>query len=654
MKENKILFNIMNKISKNCYYNFNNNEMRLLNLFLKKIKKGDDPSFILLGSFDYLNQKNLLVNLRNEVRYKKRSETIDFLKKRITVCYGEKPIVEQLEQVRMDLEKTRDLLGLTRIQDPLNKKEIFSLEEKNKYLKDYISLLDSIEKKEEDSFFIFYYETKNSQKNKTFLEKDNFLINLEKGKNFHDLIEEIEKFILNLKLFNKIMEGLKTDNFQLKVINDGPKLKISVHEISLYISIEKSEIRFLDEHRNPIFYFSKEIGEISFLGIINILKSKIRNYLIEKRLDSIEKPDWEYYTLLNLFPYSSKEEFRLLENEIEEKFISKKKTQEALAYKESVYLLILKAKNLGLEIKESRRILRKFKHGKYTLSMFIDLLENGAISPKSIPEIVNNTKKVCSGDYLYGEEDFYKCLWLDDNLVINYRFAPGVRDFIFSLEDKGIFNMRNDKDRCFLHQKYGGKKTYLSWSGYTGNGYLPKRVDLFKINSGFYSGNDFFILSKNYNSSFEDDFPIMLFKKNKTIYFIKTAETLTDFLNGKIPEENLKEWEYPYLYGNFKIKWWSEDNYDDIKSIVLPFNFKFLIRKIFHNEISSLKGYWRPSRYNNPIFEELNLRKLNENSGIIYGKLFNLPIRKVNIQEVFQGKFPSELQGGTKDSTEAK
>jgi hypothetical protein len=600
-----------------------------------------EPSGVSMGEDYYTHKcKYFMANGKAVVYFDQKEQLI-------SICYGRKPIEEQLIEAVVRFEELRDALGYNRIQNPKDR-EIPILENKINYLRKYIDLLSSISKK---TSFVIYKQNKNSRADMTFSEIKPFLLHwfFSKEKNLEEIISSLEEAIKEAELAFERKELIKRIQGKIHL---GDFTLGSLKELSLEINSDVDNGRLIILYKNyycQLHYsasFEKNSERSFSLEVRNEeckkLLTEIKSHLIQV---ASEDPDVKQTCrdYLSLGKYRYWIEFLSNNLEIGSREIDKEIYAKKVSFwrTESVYQLICEAKKLGMSPTLTRKILRRFRQGRKVLALVVELLQNGlTLTEEGISSLmqaqreIDSHHNITSGlllDAMVGPKEIYSA---------SYNVADV---FLEKKTESDFYDTSSEESLNVLHNNYGGRKTYASRSGSITEGYIPAKAmdELIKFkairkhplsteNKLNQWGED-----GSFVSFLRNDSLLFVFYKDQTLYFADgKKESYPTLLKGEIPTGGYHLWKYPYLNGCLEIRWWSYMG-GDIKEMNLPYNFKVFVKIFMSDYISSLKGYSLEQSHNN-LYRPLNV----SSSGVIYGELFHLPIKKINLEERFQeGKF---------------
>ena len=605
-----------------------------------------EPSGVSRGEDYYTHKCEYFLANGKKVVYFDQKEQL------ISICYGRKPIEDQLIEAALRFERLRDTLGFTRVQNPEDR-EIPILESKINLLRKYIDLLSSIS---EATSFVIYKQTKSSRKNMTFSEIKPFLLHwfFSNEKNLEEIINRLEEAIKKAelaferkKLIKRIKSKIYSGDFTLGVFTkywDESRLEFSSDIDRGYFAIPVRQCdqyqlyyrSFSDNNSEPFFSLRAKVEENKKL------LTEIKSYLI---LVASKDPDVKqtFRDYLSLGKYRYWIEFLSNNLGIDSREIDKEiyVKKVSLWRIESVYRLICVAKELGLSPTLSRKILRRFKQGRKVLALVVELLQNGLVlTEEGISSLMqaqgwlDSNRNPTSGlllDMMVGPKESYS---------VTYNVADV---FLEKKTEGDFYDTSLEESLNVLHNNYGGRKTSTSRSGSATEGYIPAKAmnELIKFKAirkhplSTENKLNQWVEGGSFVSFLRDDSLLFVFYKDQTLYFADgKKESYPTLLKGEIPTEGYHLWEYPYLNGCLKIRWWS-DMGGDIKEMNLPYNFKVFVKMFISDYISSLKGYSLKQSHIN-LYQPLNV----SSSGVIYGKFFHLPVKKINLEERFQeGKF---------------
>lgn len=533
---------------------------------------------------------------------------------------------EELSNVVRLSEEIRDNIGFLRVNKESNKEITFWVKKLKKLeeFKNYLLIIN----KQESPFFV-YKKTNNRKKFHKVEKKQCYFMKYPiffEGGAFNS-------WVRNMKSMNKILKsGL--ENFEIefcsghfvqpefKILDNGKEVaRLNIENDSNYPDKDKEKltISFKGKRLSTFLLREKDQHEI---------KEKIRGF-IKKSKEPIP-----YFYFSNwcsfVLGYS--------EVEIENLYEDWNKRKSTHLYNELVYKFIVKAESVGIPKNQSRKILRRLEPGLENLKLFIRWAEERSLPLENLSEVITEALKWKSDIRLLKQN------LLGVLMVEKYDFKPHeYTDFFFDKKSKEIFCVSDENSNKYLHDKYGGELLYRSYRGFTGCGYVPKDSNLvrirgyrkFEIPEEIPRENNFFVVTKTWG---QGKFPLVIFYKNKRIYFIQSSDTLCRFLDGFIPEEDIQEWCYPYLGGELKFSFWKEK-----KDLSLPNNIKLFIKNLMGSDLLSLEGYsTKKSRIN--LYRQLNI----SSSGVLYSRIFNLPIKKIKLSARFkEGAFFEWPQGWT-------
>ena len=327
----------------------------------------------------------------------------------IFICFGTEELIEnQIEKTQIEFEHTRDMLGYAKISGK-NTKKIKSLTKRVDYLERYLKFVFSIGK--HNGVYAIYEKVDNPKMDMTFCKKESLVIySSEEIENptLELLLEDLEsllfKYLVEDSFLNKKFSTIEFGNDYIDLALDcGKKIRFSLHGEYVNIEdLEKAESNFdifslhyqrkeirhikgcskLKDVKSQKYCSLESVGGIKDLRIFNLLpefpsidEKKIKEMLFEKlkevfRIKMIKDMEKKVYAKNWSSSLFSEEEIFSLQKEIEEK-------RKIIEYGDSVYSIICEAKNLGLAASISRKIIRKFNHGKFILSTMIKFMELG-------------------------------------------------------------------------------------------------------------------------------------------------------------------------------------------------------------------------------------------------------------------------------------
>lgn len=318
----------------------------------------------------------------------------------ISICFGnEKSLPNQKRKAEQKYEELRDQLGDARIGK--NLKEIIVLEKELESLNKYINLLTSIGN---DGAFVSYEYSASKKRDMTFCEKEALIIYIDvqtkRPATLESFITEIEKLIFMLKVENSFLKGnfsvIDFDNNSVSLLlESGERIKYYQSFNGCYVSENDYRIFNQVEGRDWLFGDKQSVKGLldSFLiktdNSASVWRYRLKEELKGIRFFSLRSGDTKialfrklkqaYYNIMleslgerkiHNWNLLSQEEWFTLTQEIEKK-------KKILEYGESIYNLICTAKNLGFSPSSSRKIIRKFGHGKFVLSVMIELMKLG-------------------------------------------------------------------------------------------------------------------------------------------------------------------------------------------------------------------------------------------------------------------------------------
>lgn len=326
----------------------------------------------------------------------------------ISICFGnEKSLPNQTRKAEQKYRELRDQLGYARISK--KSEEILVLEKKEESLKKYVDLITSIGN---DGAFVSYEYSASKKRDMTFCEKEALIIYIDvetkRPATLESFISEIEKLIFMLKVEGSFLKGdfsvLDFDNDSVSLLlGGGERINYYRNFGGCYLSEKDFQTFIQVEGRDWLF---GEKMDVTGLGDSFLVKTdnssyvyhyQLRDELKGIRFFSLRSEDTKialfrklkqaYYNIVlgslgerKIYNWNllSQEEKTFLAQEIE-------KRKKILEYSESIYNLICTAKNLGLSPGRSRKIIRKFNHGKFVLSAMIELMELGLTSEDVVP-----------------------------------------------------------------------------------------------------------------------------------------------------------------------------------------------------------------------------------------------------------------------------
>jgi hypothetical protein len=319
----------------------------------------------------------------------------------ITTCFGsEESLPIQIKRAEKKYEECRDTLGCARINGE-SQEAILALEQELECIKKYIDLITSIGT---DGSFVSYEYSTSKKLDMSFCEKEALIIYIDletkRPVSLESFMKELEKLVFMLKTEDAFSRGdFSVQDFS--VYDSYVSLLLKSGELIRYHQIFGG--CYLSESDQQIFHKVEELDwlfgdKFEFPGLENsfLLRTNLdgRCYHLKEELKGIrlfsfrsEKTKTAFFLKLKQAYYNigleslgerkiynwnllSLEEKNLQAKEIEER-------KKILAYGESIYNLICAAKNLGISPSVSRKIVRKFSHGKFVLSAVIEIMKLG-------------------------------------------------------------------------------------------------------------------------------------------------------------------------------------------------------------------------------------------------------------------------------------
>lgn len=341
----------------------------------------------------------------------------------IFICFGDEEFLSnQIKKAEKKYEELRDRLGHARISQ--NSEEVLIVGKEVKNLEKYITLINSIGS---DGTFVSYELSTSKKRDMTFCEKEALIIYLDvetkRPATLASFITEVEKLIFMLKVEDSFFKG----NFSVEdfddhsvslLLNEGERIKyhqnfggcyMSENDCRIFNQVEGRDWLFgekcivqglrdsflieTDNSSNVYHYQLRE--ELKGIRLFSLRSDKVKTALFQKLKQAYYNITLESLGERKIYNWNlfSKEEKIFLTQEIE-------KRKKILEYGKSIYDLICIAKGFGLSPSFSRKIIRKFGHGKFVLSTMIELMKLGLISKDVIqvtekfPEQVSKTKQL--------------------------------------------------------------------------------------------------------------------------------------------------------------------------------------------------------------------------------------------------------------------